>query len=210
MMQKIKAEENDHSQITMIAHNLTDVCGPRLTNSPGYKRAITWVTKTFKEWGLQNAGPEAWGEFGRGWSTERSYLAMNKPYYESMIAYPQAWTKGTDHPVIASLLLIKKLDSATIDKLGDSIKGKIIITQPYATTIASPFTVSAYRYADSELNKLPDADMLTRAQIEGFLPAIKKNYYTKLYLESRGAAGLLVSGGGRDGTVFSQGGPAYI
>jgi len=34
IMQKIKDEEKTNSQITTIAHNLTDVCGPRLTNSP--------------------------------------------------------------------------------------------------------------------------------------------------------------------------------
>ena len=71
MMQKIRDEENNHSQLQMIAHNLTDVCGPRLTNSPGYNRAVDWVTQTFKSWGLQHAGPEAWGEFGKGWSTVR-------------------------------------------------------------------------------------------------------------------------------------------
>jgi carboxypeptidase Q len=211
MMQKIKAEEKDHSQITMIAHNLTDVCGPRLTNSPGYRKAISWVTKTFKEWGLQNAGPEAWGEFGRGWSTERSYLALDQPYYQSIIAYPQAWTKGTDHPVVAPLLLLNNLDSSTIDKLGDSIKGKIILRNPRITTIKSPFEPNASRYADTELSKLPDADMLTKAEIDGFLPAIKSDYYAKLYLESKGAAGLLTSStGSRDGTLFSQGGPAYV
>ena len=36
MMQKIKDEAKNNSQVAMIAHNLTDVCGPRLTNSPGY------------------------------------------------------------------------------------------------------------------------------------------------------------------------------
>mgnify|MGYP002368428315 CR=1 FL=1 len=66
MMQKIKDEEKTNSQIAMIAHNLTDVCGPRLTNSPGYNRALDWVTEICKQWGLQNAGREAWGEFGKG------------------------------------------------------------------------------------------------------------------------------------------------
>lgn len=210
MIQKIKTEEKDHSEIAMLAHNLTDVCGPRLTNSPGYKRALTWITQTFKEWGLQNAGPEAWGEFGRGWSTERSYIALSQPYYQSVIAYPQAWTKGTSQPVIASLLLLNKLDSATIDKLGDSVRGKIIIMKPRSTSIKSPFEPNAVRYADSVLNKLPDADMLTRADIDAFLPAIKSAYLAKLYLESKGAEALLVSGGSRDGTLISQGGPAYV
>ena len=42
IMQKIKDEEKNNSQIAMIAHNLTDVCGPRLTNSPGFNRALSW------------------------------------------------------------------------------------------------------------------------------------------------------------------------
>ncbi len=160
MMQKIKAEEKDHSQVAMIAHYLTDVCGPRLTNSPGYKRSLVWVTKTFKEWGLQNAGPEAWGEFGRGWSTEHSYLAIQQPYYESIIAYPQAWTKGTSQLISAPLLLLDKMDSASIDKLGDSVKGKIIIKRT-RTAIKSPFKPDSTHYQEEVLNKLPDADMLT-------------------------------------------------
>ena len=67
MMQKIKDEEKNNSQVVMIAHNITDVCGPRLTNSPGYKRALDWVTELCNKLGLQNAGREAWGEFGKGW-----------------------------------------------------------------------------------------------------------------------------------------------
>src|SRR5450432_94170 len=90
MMQKLKDEEQQHSQITFIAHNLTDVVGPRLTNSPGYRRAVEWTVKTMQGWGLQKATPEAWGEFGKGWSTEESYVALKKPYYQPMIGYPVA------------------------------------------------------------------------------------------------------------------------
>jgi len=211
MMQKIKTAEKEHSQISTIAHNLTDVCGPRLTNSPGYKRAVRWVSKTFSEWGLQNAGPEAWGEFGRGWSTEHSYVAITQPYYQPVIAYPQAWTKGTGHLINASLLLINNLDSATIDKLGDSIKGKIIVRNPRNATIRNPFEPNASRFADSELNKLPDADMISRTEVDGYAAAVKRDYETKLYLESKGAVALLTSNGSsRDGTLFSSGGPAYV
>ncbi|MEO6218935.1 MAG: hypothetical protein ABIO81_00800, partial [Ginsengibacter sp.] len=51
MMRKIKDEEKNNSQITVIAHNITDVCGSRLTNSPGYNCALDWITKTLKDWG---------------------------------------------------------------------------------------------------------------------------------------------------------------
>jgi carboxypeptidase Q len=210
MMQKIKAEEKDHSQITMIAHNLTDVCGPRLTNSPGYKRALTWVTKTFKEWGLQNAGPEAWGEFGLGWTTDHSYLVLKQPYYQPIIAYPVAWTNGTKKPVTASVVLLDKFDSASIDKMGDSLKGKIVMVKAENIDLRSAFTAYATRYEDSVLDKMGDKYMLTKEQINSMLPYFVTEYKTKLYLQSKGAAGLLSSSyGSRDGTIFVDGTPAH-
>src|SRR5215470_6824851 len=140
MMEKIKDEERANSQVTMIAHNITDVCGPRLTNSPGYKRAVDWVTQTFKQWGLQNAGPEPWGEFGKGWSTEESYLAMKQPYYQPVIAYPVAWTNGTGKNISAQVVLLDKLDSATIDKMGNNLNGKIIMIKMREQNLRSAFT----------------------------------------------------------------------
>ncbi|MFT3932991.1 MAG: M20/M25/M40 family metallo-hydrolase [Chitinophagaceae bacterium] len=211
MVSKIRDAENKHSQVASIAHILTDVCGPRLTNSPGYKRAISWVTQTFKDWGLQNAGPEAWGEFGRGWSTEKSFVALKQPYYENIIAYPQAWTKGTNGAIVAPVILLNNFDSASIDQLGDALKGKIVIRKPRGTAIRDPFEPNATRYTDTQLNKLPDADMISREEVDAYSLATKKDYNTKLYLESKGAVALLTSSGSsRDGTFFSGGGPAYV
>lgn len=210
MVQKIKDQETNHSQVDMIAHNITDVCGARLTNSPGYKRALSWVTETFKTWGLKNAGPEAWGEFGKGWSNDMTYIAMKKPYYQQIIACPVAWTNGTQGKITAKVLLVDKLDSATIDKLGNDIKGKIVMTKTTGVHLRSAFTAYASRYADSTLNKTPDMFMLNRAQLEGFLPFIEKQYNTSLYLQSKGAVALLSeSPQGRDGTIFVDGTPAY-
>jgi carboxypeptidase Q len=210
MMRKIREEETNHSQLASIAHNLTDVCGPRLTNSPGYRAAIKWVTQTFKGWELQNAGPEAWGEFGRGWSTENASLAMRKPYYENMIAYPSAWTKSTSGRISAAVQLIDSYDSASIAKLGDSVKGKIIMRRPNMLTIKSPFDTFATRYPDTVLDKLPDDYMVRRTEIDSFLPMVKSQYQAKLSLEARGAVALISSSPElRDGTVAAQGGPGY-
>ncbi len=210
MMQKIKDEEDNNSQVAMIAHNITDVCGPRLTNSPGYNHALDWVTQTFKQWGLINAGREAWGEFGRGWSNETSYLAMKQPYYQPVIAYPVAWTNGTGKPITAELVLLDKLDSATIDKKGDSLKGKIVMLKATNTQLRSAFEAYATRYDSTKLDSLPDLYMLTRAQLDYYLPFILREYKTRLYLQSKGAAGLLSSSSAnRDGTVFINGEPAY-
>jgi hypothetical protein len=87
---KIKKEGLENSKVQEIAHQLTDVSGPRLTNSPGFQRAADWSVNEMKKWGLQNARLEEWGEFGKGWQVEKSYLAMTKPYYMPFIAIPKA------------------------------------------------------------------------------------------------------------------------
>lgn len=209
IMQQIKEEEKNNSQVEMIAHYLTDVCGPRLTNSPGYNRALDWVTKTFKEWGLVNAGREPWGEFGKGWSTEESSLSMKEPYYQPMIAYPVAWTNGTKSMITAPVVILEDLDSASIDKVGD-VKGKIAMLKPGSTVIRSAFEAYASRYADTALDKMKDMYMFTREELDQYLPFMKQNYYAKLYLTSKGAAALLSSrSNGRDGTIVVDGTPAY-
>ncbi len=210
MMQKIKDEEKNNSQIALIAHNLTDVNGPRLTNSPGYFSALDYVTALCKQWGLSNAGREAFGEFGRGWSNEEATLEMKAPYYENIIAYSVPWAKGTGKAITAEVFMLDNLDSATIDKAGDSIKGKIIMTKPGSMNIPGAFVAYATRYGDSSLDNIPDKYMFTRTQIDMYLPFIKKNYYNTLYLEKKGAVGLLQSSNNSiDGTVFVDGGSGF-
>ncbi|HTL08471.1 MAG TPA: hypothetical protein VL307_09455, partial [Chitinophagaceae bacterium] len=211
IMRQLRTAEKKYSQLASIAHQLTDVCGPRLTNSAGYQRAISYVSKTFKEWGLVNDGPEAWGSFGLGWNNNRTYLAMRQPYYQPMIAYPQAWTKSSNGPLNAPVILLNKFDSASIDQLGDAIKGKIVLRKARKMVLANPADATAARYADSALNTLPDTDIMTRAEVEEYAAGVKHDYYTRLYLEAKGAVGLLnSSAASRDGTVFSNGGPAYV
>ena len=36
MLHRFRLQSDGHSQVMMIAHYLTDINGPRLTNSPGY------------------------------------------------------------------------------------------------------------------------------------------------------------------------------
>ena len=210
MMQKIRDEEKNNSQIAMIAHNLTDVAGPRLTNSPGYNRALDWTTEICKKWGLQNSGREAWGEFGKGWNNEVSSLAMKVPYNEDIIAYPAPWSKGTDKTVKAELIMIDRLDSASIDKLGDAIKGKIVMVKPESETIPGAYKPNSTRYGDSSLDNLADKYMFTADMLTMYLPFMKKEYYTKMYLGTKGAVGLLSSDGhSKEGTVFVSGGVGY-
>ena len=208
-MERIREEAMQHSQVPLLAHQLTDRCGPRPTNSPGYQRALDWVTQTLTQWGLQNTGREAWGEFGKGWSTEACYLALKQPYYQPLIAHPVAWTAGLKKPVTSGVVLLEKLDSATINKMGNALKGKIVMVQATNTTIGPAFEAYAKRYDAASLDTFPDLYMFNKAMVDFFVPYIHNTYATKLYLQSKGAAALLTCSEGRDGTIFVDGTPAY-
>jgi carboxypeptidase Q len=210
IMQKIKDEEAKNSQVGIMAHYLTDVCGPRLTNSPGYRRAVTWAVKTLKQWGLQNAAPEPWGEFGKGWSTEESYLAIKEPYYQPLIAYPAAWTKSTNGLVSAKVLLLEKLDSASVDKLGTDLKGSIVMLKSTVPISRTPFIADARRYEESELNKLPDEHIVSSKVHHDGKRMVNSRYAIQRYLEAKGATAILAAPlRGNDGTVLVTGYLSY-
>src|SRR5678816_4403825 len=93
---RIKDEGMKNSQVMQTLGYLSDVIGPRLTASPGMKRANEWTRDTLAKWGLENAHLEAWGPFGRGWTLKKFYAMVDGPTAFPMIAYPKAWSPGTD------------------------------------------------------------------------------------------------------------------
>src|SRR5213080_5309351 len=58
---QIKDEGFNDSKVMEIMSYLTDVYGPRLTNSPDIKEAANWTTGKMKEWQLANVHLEPWG-----------------------------------------------------------------------------------------------------------------------------------------------------
>jgi carboxypeptidase Q len=205
MMQKIRAEETQHSLVPEIAHQLTDMAGPRLTGTPGYDRAASWAVQELKSWGL-NAWPETWGVFGKGWETEHAYFALSAPYYQPMIGYPRAWTPGTNGLVKGKVVVLDVLDSASIEKAGSSLKGAVVILKTIQQSIPIPLKPDARRWSADTLNKLPDADMVARGLIPFYANYLKKEYKVKKLLASKGALALLESSpDDRDGTIYVDG-----
>ena len=96
VLDKIKEEGTKNSQVMKTLSYMSDVIGPRLTGSPGMKRANDWTRDTLAGWGMQNAHLEPWEPFGRGWTLKRFYAMVDGPTAFPMIAYPKAWSPGTD------------------------------------------------------------------------------------------------------------------
>ena len=110
-LKKIRIEGMEKSKVMETAFYLTDVNGPRLTNSPGYKRAADWAVQQLKKWGVDNAHLESWGDFGKSWELQKVYVAMTAPYYKPIMAFPKAWTKGTNGLQHSEILMIDPKDS---------------------------------------------------------------------------------------------------
>ena len=121
---QIKDEAFQNSKVMENMFYLTDVHGPRLTNSPGYFAAADWVVKQLAEWGI-TAHEEKWGPFGRGWTYTHFYAGMIEPQYAPLIGYPQAWTAGTNGRVTGEPILIEQLaNEADLEKNKGKLKGR--------------------------------------------------------------------------------------
>jgi hypothetical protein len=117
---KIRDEGINRSQVMQTLSYLSDVIGPRLTASPGMKRGNEWTRDKLTSFGLENAHLEAWGPFGRGWTLKRFYAMVDGPTAFPMIAYPKAWSPGTDTlftaPVAVATTAPKGSRSKTVEK----------------------------------------------------------------------------------------------
>src|ERR1700744_3077494 len=127
---KIRKAEMSNSHIPMIAHYITDVSGPRLTNSSGYKRAGMWAIETMKKWGLTNTAMEPWGDYGKGWEIQDFSISFKAPYSQSITAYPEPWSGSTNGPVSGDVVLYpsnKTMDTAYLAQHIAELKGKLVL-----------------------------------------------------------------------------------
>jgi len=111
-MQRIRDEALRDGKVMEHLFWLTDANGPRLTGSPGFRRAAEWAVKTLKSWGASNARLESWGTFGKGWSTGRVSAELVSPVAAPLRAYPLAWSGATAGPVTGEPILAPLLPSA--------------------------------------------------------------------------------------------------
>lgn len=205
MVHRIRTEGLEHSQVDSIIHYLSDVCGPRLTNSVAYNNAAKWATDAMRQWHLSNINLEPWGEFGKGWDMEDVNISMQSPYYHPLIAYPYAWSNGTNGLLKASVMAVTLADTTRLLNNSLSVAGKIVCITDSVHTIRSGFNPDARRYSDSELRSMKEGFWATRDEIEMMLGVLKLHKKLKALLQSKGAAAIITRDyGGNDGTIHGD------
>lgn len=219
---KIKDEGMNRSKVMETAFYLTDVCGPRLAGSEGLARANAWTQKKLAEYGLANAAVEPWGDFGRGWDIDKSYVAMTKPYYHALIGVPKAWTPSTLGGALRKqVVVVRATTEADLAKYQGQLRDKIVLL-PVATPPQPNFEPDAKRLNADDLQKLADApaggaptaanrpaEPATADRIAALKAARELRTRLGDMLIAEGAAAVLSPGRGTDGTVFTTNGAPY-
>ena len=143
MTARIRQEAFQRSQVMATLNHLTDVIGPRLTNSPSMAEANKWTRSKFTEWGLANVHDEAVADIGRGWAFTDASMEMLAPRAMPLHALPKAWTPGTNGAVEGEAIFAKIESKADLEKWKGKLRGKIVFTddlRPYKPNEKSDFS----------------------------------------------------------------------
>lgn len=217
VIDKIKDEGMNRSQVMQHLSYLTDMIGPRLTNSPNMKAANIWTRDTMAKWGMQNAKLEAWGPFGRGWSLKSFSAQVVEPQAITVTGFPKAWSTSTRGPVTSEVVLMNAKDAADLERFRGKLRNKIVFVSNLRE-IKAEFGSLATRNTDEELVKLTEPEP-QRERTQPSEEERKKqreatafNLFTRPnFLLSEGAAVLVDSSrsgpdgqGGNGGTIFVQ------
>jgi carboxypeptidase Q len=219
VLNRIKAEAFQNSQVMDHLFYLTDVYGPRLTNSPGHRAAAEWTLKRLRQYGLQNVKAEKWGPFGQSWRVNRFSAHLLEPQYQSLIGLPLAWTAGTNGVVAGEPVLAILHSEADFEGFKGKLKDKVVLTME-PKQIAMLTEPLAHRLTDEELRTRetvldpsrlgifagrPGAPPPQTAEQRAAAAAFQKK--VNQFLKNEGALVILQYGySGDGGTVFATGG----
>ena len=194
LVERIKDEEMNRSQYMEILSHLTEEIGPRLTNSPNFRKAATWTKDQLSQWGLQNAHLEPWGPFGRGWSLQRFSAEVTSPNYFPLIAYPKAWSPSTKGEVTADVVFVDAKNEADLQKYKGTLKGKIVLASP-PRAVEAHFEPTATRWTDEDMLKYamdepypPDNPVLATPPSKEQMEAARFAGQRFLFIAQEGAA----------------------
>jgi hypothetical protein len=129
-MQQIIGDTLVNGQAYEYDRELSDEIGPRLTGSAGYMKAVAWSEDKMRELGLTNVHTESFrmdtwepvpGCFGR----------VTSPTELNLHAYSGGWSPSLPRGgVQANVVQVDSLSNENMEKLGDSLRGKIVMFGP--------------------------------------------------------------------------------
>ncbi len=210
MTGRIRSEAFNRSQVMATLDHLTEVIGPRLTNSPSMAEANRWTGAKFSEWGLSNVHDEAVADIGRGWSFNDASVEMLSPRLMPLHALPKAWTPGTAGPVQGEAIYAKLEKKADLEKWKGKLKGKVLFTdelRAYKPTEKSDFNRHDHDTLEDLLSyPLPAERRGSEAMLAQYLERMKFGPELNQFLIDEGVVATMSISSWNDGIVRVMGG----
>ncbi len=208
---QIKDEGMNRSLVMEFMSYLTDVYGPRLTYSPGYKRAAEWAKQRLSSMDLENVHIESWAPMGKPWTLKKYSANVIAAQNFPLISFPKAWSPGTKGAVTGELLFLDATTDSALDTYKGKLKGKYILMND-VREVKAHFEPEGSRVEDSTLLQMANADMQQRGRggrgrFE-MTPEQKKRALVDFHkiemCEKEGALGILTISRGDGGNIFVQ------
>lgn len=133
LLQQIRSQALEKSQVMALFDHLVTTIGPRLTGSPQYKAAADWTRDKLQSFGLQNSRLEPF-EFGRGWTLDGLVVEMTEPRYMPLIGYAEAWSASTKGEVVGAPVFVGGKPASEVEAMKGRLAGAIVLSQPLVTT----------------------------------------------------------------------------
>lgn len=158
VVQRIRTEAFENSQVMDHVFRMADVYGPRLTGSPAFQASGEWAVKQLQEWGLQNVKLEKWGPFGKSWSLVRYSGNMIEPQPAPITGVPLPWTPGTNGRVTGEAIYapLPLTSDPDLEKAMSEFKGKLrgkIVLLDAPPAIAVQTAPPSRRLTEEELSR---------------------------------------------------------
>jgi len=193
VVEAIVKEEQDNSQLKLLAHELFDSIGPRLVGTPQMEEARDWALAKYKSWDIR-AEAQNWGVW-RGWERGISHIDMVSPRVRSLEATQLAWCPSMGNKTVtAGLVILPDLaDSAAYVAWMPSVKGKFVLVSVLQPTGRPDDNWDQFG-TPASIQKMKD---MRKEMTDNWNNRIKKTGYTTrtlpVALEKAGAAGIVSS-----------------
>jgi len=193
VVEKIVQEENNHSQLKTLAHELFDKIGPRLVGTPQMQKANDWAVEKYTGWGI-SARNEKWGEW-KGWERGITHIDMLSPRVKSLEGTQLSWSPSTKGKAVkAEIVIIPEVqDSLAFQNWLPTVKGKFVMISMLQPTGRPDDNWQQFATKES-FDKLKKE---RNEQTDSWRKRLSKTGYSSrmlpIILEKAGAVGVLTS-----------------
>jgi hypothetical protein len=207
-VKEIIDEARNNSQLEVLAHELLDVIGPRLTGTPQMKQAADWAVNKYTGWGI-NAELHEFGEW-MGWERGITHIDMTSPRMRTLSGRQLAYSPSTSEDgITGEIVFIPEVENKQefTDWL-ETIKGKFVLSSMYQPSGRPDYNWEKFATEESLQKIRNERKEAARKWSSNFRKMGVNRRKINSTLEEAGAIGLLSNnwaGGFGANRVFSAG-----